>query len=78
MVFTIKYKTMGMSLVAGVAEGDSVASVKRRAAELITIRKIKQIEYAAIMSPEGTEAALLNVDRYNQPDHLVEWLTVHG
>lgn len=76
MVFAIKYRTMGMSLVAGVAEGDSVASVKRRAAELITIRNIRQLEYAAIMSPDGHEAALLNVDRYNH-DHLVEWLTVH-
>ena len=40
MKFTVKFKTLGMTLVAG-------------------------------------EAALMNVARFNRPDHQVEWLTVH-
>ena len=35
-----------------------------------------QLDYAAILAPDGTEAALLNVSRYNT-GHTVEWLTVH-
>ena len=77
MKFTVKFKTLGMTLVAGEAEADRVDNAKPKATDLIQRRHLKNIEYAAILSPDGTEAALMNVARFNRPGHQVEWLTVH-
>ena len=77
MKFTIKFKTMGLNLVAGEVEADRVDNAKPKATDLIQRRHLKNIEYAAILAPDGTEAALMNVARFNRPDHQVEWLTVH-
>ena len=68
---------MGLNLVAGEVEADRVENAKPKATDLIQRRHIKNIEYAAILSPDGTEAALMNVARFNRPGHQVEWLTVH-
>ena len=77
MKFTVKYRTLGMTLVAGEVEADRVENAKPKATDLIERRHLKNIEYAAIVAPDGTEAALMNVARFNRPDHQVEWLTVH-
>ena len=77
MKFTVKFKTLGMTLVAGEAEADRVENAKPKATDLIERRHLKNIEYAAILAPDGTEAALMNVERFNRPAHQVEWLTVH-
>ena len=77
MKFTVKFKTLGMTLVAGEAEADRVENAKPKATDLIQRRHLKNIEYAVILSPDGTEAALMNVARFNRPGHQVEWLTVH-
>lgn len=77
MKFTIKYKTQGLSLVAGEVEADKVEYAKSKASELLSIRNIRHLDHAAIVTPDGTEAALLNVSRYNTQGRLVEWLTVH-
>ena len=77
MKFTVKFKTLGMTFIAGEVEADKVDNAKRRATELLEARRIKRIEYAAILAPDFTEAALLNVARYNLPIRSVEWLTVH-
>ena len=77
MKFTIKFKTMGLTLFAGEVEADRVDNAKPKATDLIQRRHLKNIEYAAILAPDGTEAALMNVDRFNRPGHQVEWLTVH-
>ena len=77
MKFTVKFKTLGMTLVAGEAEADRVENAKPKATDLIERRHLKNIEYSAIVAPDGTESALMNVDRFNRPDHQVEWLTVH-
>lgn len=77
MKFTIKFKTMGLTLFAGEVEADRVDNAKPKATDLIQRRHLKNIEYAAILSPDGTEAALMNVARFNRPGHQVEWLTVH-
>ena len=77
MKFTVKFKTMGLTLFAGEVEADRVDNAKPKATDLIERRHLKNIEYSAILSPDGTEAALMNVDRFNRPDHQVEWLTVH-
>lgn len=76
MKFTIQFKTMGMTLYAGQVEAVRVDSAKTGAADLLLRRNVKQLDYAAILAPDGTEAALLNVSRYNT-GHTVEWLTVH-
>lgn len=77
MKFTVKFKTVGLTLVAGEVEADRVDNAKPKATDLIQRRHLKNIEYAAILSPDGTEAALMNVARFNRPGHQVEWLTVH-
>lgn len=77
MKFTVKFKTLGMTLVAGEAEADRVENAKPKATDLIERRHLKNIDYAVIVAPDGSEAALMNVDRFNRPDHQVEWLTVH-
>lgn len=77
MKFTIKFKTMGLTLFAGEVEADRVDNAKPKATDLINRRRLKNIEYAAILAPDGTEAALMNVSRFNRPGHQVEWLTVH-
>lgn len=77
MKFTVKFKTMGMTFVAGEVEADRVDNAKPKATDLLLRRNLKKVDYAAILAPEGTEAALLNVSRYNMPGHQVEWLTVH-
>lgn len=77
MKFTVKFKTMGMTLIAGEVEADGVGNAKPKATDLLLRRKLKKVDYAAIMGPDGTEAALLNVARYNLPGRQVEWLTVH-
>ena len=77
MKFTVKYRTLGMTLVAGEAEADRVENAKPKATDLIERRHLKNIEYSAIVAPDGTESALMNVARFNRPDHQVEWLTVH-
>ena len=77
MKFTVKYRTLGMTLVAGEVEADRVENAKPRATDLIERRRLKNIEYSAIIAPDGTEAALMNVERFNRPAHQVEWLTVH-
>ena len=77
MKFTVKFKTLGMTLVAGEAETDRVENAKPKATDLIERRHLKNIEYSAIVAPDGSEAALMNVDRFNRPEHQVEWLTVH-
>ena len=77
MKFTVKFKTMGLTLFAGEVEADRVDNAKPKATDLIQRRHLKNIEYAAILSPDGTEAALMNVARFNRPGHQVEWLTVH-
>ena len=77
MKFTVKFKTVGLNLVAGEVEADRVENAKPKATDLIQRRHLKNIEYAAIIAPDGTEAALMNVARFNRPGHLVEWLTVH-
>ena len=75
MKFTVKFKTLGMTFVAG--EADRVENAKPKATDLIERRHLKNIEYSAIVAPDGSEAALMNVDRFNRPEHQVEWLTVH-
>jgi hypothetical protein len=77
MKFTIKFKTMGLTLFAGEVEADRVDNAKPKATDLLLRRNLKNIEYAAILAPDFTEAALLNVPRYNTQGHVVEWLTVH-
>ena len=77
MKFTVKFKTMGLTLFAGEVEADRVENAKPKATDLIQRRHLKNIEYAAILAPDGTEAALMNVARFNRPVHQVEWLTVH-
>ena len=77
MKFTVKFKTLGMTLVAGEAEADRVENAKPKATDLIQRRHLKNIEYSAIIAPDGSAAALMNVDRFNRPEHQVEWLTVH-
>lgn len=77
MKFTVKFKTLGMTLVAGEVEADRVENAKLRATDLIERRHLKNIEYSAIVATDGSEAALMNVDRFNRPAHQVEWLTVH-
>lgn len=77
MKFTVKFKTMGLTLFAGEVETDRVDNAKPKATDLIQRRHLKNIEYAAILAPDGTEAALMNVARFNRPGHQVEWLTVH-
>ena len=77
MKFTVKFKTVGLNLVAGEVEADRVENAKPKATDLIQRRHLKNIEYAAIIAPDGTEAALMNVARFNRPGHQVEWLTVH-
>ena len=77
MKFTVKFKTLGMTLVAGEAEADRVENAKPKATDLIQRRHLKNIEYSAIVAPDGSEAALMNVARFNRPEHQVEWLTVH-
>lgn len=77
MKFSIKFKTLGMTLFAGEVEAVKVESAKPRATELLASRNVKKIDYAAILAEDGTEAALLNVARYNLPGRQVEWLTVH-
>ena len=77
MKFTVKFKTMGLTLVAGEVEADRVENAKPKATDLIERRRLKNIEYSAIIAPDGTEAALMNVSRFNRPDRQVEWLTVH-
>ena len=76
MKFTIKFKTLGMTFFAGEVEADRVDNAKRRATELLVARHVKKFDYAAILAPDFTEAALLNVARYNMPGRQVEWLTV--
>lgn len=76
MKFTIQYKALGMTLCAGEVEAVKVDSAKARAAELLKLRHLKKVDYAAILDENGHEAALLHVARYNM-DHSVEWLTVH-
>ena len=77
MKFTVKFKTMGLTLFAGEAEADRVENAKPKATDLIERRHLKNIEYSAIVAPDGSEAALMNVERFNRPAHQVEWLTVH-
>ena len=77
MKFTIKFKTMGLTLFAGEVEADRVDNAKPKATDLIQRRHLKNIEYAAILAPDGTEAALMNVARFNRHGYQVEWLTVH-
>ena len=77
MKFTVKFKTMGMTFIAGEVEADRVDNVKTKATDLLLRRNLKKVDYAAILAPDFTEAALLNVARYNLPGHQVEWLTVH-
>ena len=77
MKFTIKFKTMGMTFIAGEVEADRVDNAKTKATDLLLRRNLKKVDYAAILAPDFTEAALLNVARYNIPGHKVEWLTVH-
>jgi hypothetical protein len=77
MKFTIKFKTMGLTLIAGEVEADRVDNAKPKATDLINRRRLKNIESAAILAPDGTESALMNVARFNRPGHQVEWLTVH-
>ena len=77
MKFTVKFKTLGMTLVAGEAEADRVENAKPKATDLLLRRNLKKVDYADILAPDFTEAALLNVARYNMPGHQVEWLTVH-
>lgn len=77
MKFTVKFKTLGMTLVAGEVEADRVENAKPKATDLIERCHLKNIDYAAILAPDFTEAALLNVARFNLPGHQVEWLTVH-
>lgn len=52
-------------------------NAKPKATDLLLRRNLKKVDYAAILAPDFTEAALLNVARYNLPGHQVEWLTVH-
>lgn len=77
MKFTVKFKTMGMTFIAGEVETDRVDNAKTKATDLLLRRNLKKVDYAAILAPDFTEAALLNVARYNLPGHQVEWLTVH-
>lgn len=77
MKFTVKFKTMGLTLFAGEVEADRVDNAKTKATDLLLRRNLKKVDYAAILAPDFTEAALLNVARYNLPGHQVEWLTVH-
>ena len=77
MKFTVKFKTLGMTLVAGEVEADRVENAKPKATDLLLRRNLKKVDYAAILAPDGTEAALMNVARFNRPGHQVEWLTVH-
>jgi hypothetical protein len=77
MKFTIMFKTMGLTLFAGEVEADRVENAKSKATDLINRRHLKNIESAAILAPDGTEAALMNVARFNRPGHQIEWLTVH-
>ena len=77
MKFSIKFKTLGMTLFAGEVEAVKVESAKPRATELLAARNVKKIDYAAILDEDGNEAALLNVSRYNAPGRCIEWLTVH-
>jgi hypothetical protein len=77
MQFTVKFRTMGMTFFAGQFEAGCVNSAKPRATDLLTRRKLKSVEYAAILGPDGSEAALLNVPGFNAPGRDVEWLTVH-
>jgi hypothetical protein len=68
---------MGMTFIAGEVEADRVDNAKTKATDLLLRRNLKKVDYAAILAPDFTEAALLNVARYNMPGHQVEWLTVH-
>ena len=52
MKFTVKFKTLGMTLVAGEVEADRVENAKPKATDLIERRHLKNIEYAAIVAPE--------------------------
>lgn len=78
MKFKVQFKTMGMTLFAGEVEAEKVDSTKTKATDLLLRRNLKHIDYAAIIAPDGSEAALLNVSRYNMPGNRVEWLTVHN
>ena len=77
MKFTVKFKALGMTLFAGEVEADRVDSAKPKATDLLLRRNLKKVDYAAILASDFTEAALLNVARYNMPGRQVEWLTVH-
>ena len=67
MKFTVKFKTLGMTLVAGEAEADRVENAKPKATDLIERRRLKNIEYSAIVAPDGSEAALINYPRAKYP-----------
>lgn len=56
MKFTVKFKTLGMTLVAGEVEADRVENAKPKATDLIERRHLKNIEYSAIVAPDGSEA----------------------
>lgn len=77
MKYTVMFKTMGMSLVAGEFESSLVGNAKAIATDLLLRRNLKKVDYAAILASDTTEVALLNVTKYNLPSHQVEWLTVH-
>ena len=77
MKFTVKFKVLGLTLFAGEVEADRVDNAKPKATDLLLRRNLKKVDYAAILAPDLTEAALLNVARYNMPGRQVEWLTVH-
>lgn len=80
--YYVKYKTLGMTLVAGCINSPSVDGIKNTATDLITRRHLRKLDDAWIEDANGKVYVLLNMNAYNRfrkmgEPRVFEWLTLH-
>lgn len=77
MKYTIKYKTMGMTLCAGEISATNVDFIKAQATSLLARRHVKHLDAAEIVDSNGHTAAILNISAMIKYKHY-EWLTIRN
>lgn len=72
--FRVKFKVNGINYYAGEYHARSVDSGKPKAMDLLSRRRIRNLESAAIENAGGVEVALLRMDAYRAG--RIEFITV--
>lgn len=74
--YYIRFKTLGMTLCAGVVSGTNPDYIKTTATDLLSRRHVRKLDDAWIEDEHGNVKVVLNMKAYKSFNRVYEWLTL--